>query len=119
MAYYNSFSDEMRKEVLDNFKFRNVIEDLNKNNLLYMVIEKIQQRKSSSKRTEQSRNGLCFRGMIRKFNEANNENPGEHFTPREIIRLMVDLMLVTEDKNSSNQTSSVQYTIRVVELEVC
>jgi type I restriction enzyme M protein len=36
--------------------------------------------------------------LIRQFNEANNENPGEHFTPREIIRLMVDLMLVTEDE---------------------
>jgi type I restriction enzyme M protein len=42
--------------------------------------------------------GSVFEELIRKFNEANNENPGEHFTPREIIRLMVDLMLVTEDE---------------------
>ena len=53
--------------------------------------------------------GYVFEELIRKFNEANNENPGEHFTPREIIRLMVDLMLVTEDKKlkQSNIISSI------------
>ena len=53
--------------------------------------------------------GYVFEELIRKFNEANNENPGEHFTPREIIRLMVDLMFVTEDEKlkQSNIISSI------------
>jgi len=98
MAYYNAFSDEMREEVLDNFKFRAVIEDLNKNNLLYMVVEKFSNINLHPDELSNHEMGYVFEELIRKFNEANNENPGEHFTPREIIRLMVDLMLVTEDE---------------------
>lgn len=37
--------------------------------------------------------GHIFEELIRKFNEATNENPGEHFTPRDVIRLMVEIML--------------------------
>lgn len=98
MAYYNAFSDEMREEVLDSFKFRNVIEDLNKNNLLYMVIERFSNVDLHPDELSNHEMGYVFEELIRKFNEANNENPGEHFTPREIIRLMVDLMFVTEDE---------------------
>ena len=98
MAYYNAFSDEMREEVLDSFKFRNVIEDLNKNNLLYMVIERFSNVNLHPDELSNHEMGYVFEELIRKFNEANNENPGEHFTPREIIRLMVDLMFVTEDE---------------------
>lgn len=109
MAYYNAFSDEMREEVLDNFKFRNVIEDLNKNNLLYMVIERFSNINLHPDELSNHEMGYVFEELIRKFNEANNENPGEHFTPREIIRLMVDLMLVTEDQKlkQSNIISSI------------
>ena len=109
MAYYNAFSDEMREEVLDNFKFRNVIEDLNKNNLLYMVIERFSNIDLHPDELSNHEMGYVFEELIRKFNEANNENPGEHFTPREIIRLMVDLMLVTEDEKlkQSNIISSI------------
>jgi type I restriction enzyme M protein len=88
----------MREEVLDNFKFRAVIEDLNKNNLLYMVVEKFSNINLHPDELSNHEMGYVFEELIRKFNEANNENPGEHFTPREIIRLMVDLMLVTEDE---------------------
>ena len=109
MAYYNAFSDEMREEVLDNFKFRNVIEDLNKNNLLYMVIERFSNVDLHPSVLSNHEMGYVFEELIRKFNEANNENPGEHFTPREIIRLMVDLMFVTEDEKlkQSNIISSI------------
>ena len=98
MAYYNAFSDEMREEVLDNFKFRDVIRDLDKNNLLYMVIERFSQIDLHPDKISNHDMGYVFEELIRKFNEQMNENPGEHFTPREIIRLMVDLMLVTEDE---------------------
>ena len=98
MAYYNAFSEEMRVEVLDNFKFRAIIDDLHKNNLLYMVVEKFANIDLHPNKLSNHEMGYVFEELIRKFNEANNENPGEHFTPREVIRLMVDLMLVTEDE---------------------
>ena len=98
MAYYNAFSEEMRVEVLDNFKFRAIIDDLHKNNLLYMVVEKFANIDLHPDKLSNHEMGYVFEELIRKFNEANNENPGEHFTPREVIRLMVDLMLVTEDE---------------------
>jgi len=98
MAYYNAFSEEMRVEVLDNFKFRAVIDDLHKNNLLYMVIERFSNIDLHPSSLDNHEMGYVFEELIRKFNEANNENPGEHFTPREVIRLMVDLMFVTEDE---------------------
>ncbi len=41
--------------------------------------------------------GYIFEELIRKFNEALNENPGEHFTPREVIRLMVNLLLAQDE----------------------
>jgi type I restriction enzyme M protein len=108
MAYYNAFSDEMRGEVLDNFKFRAVIEDLNKNDLLYMVVERFSNAPHLGELSNHDM-GYVFEELIRRFNEANNENPGEHFTPREVIRLMVDLMLVTEDEKlrKSNIISSI------------
>jgi len=103
MAYYNAFSDEMREEVLDNFKFRDVIRDLDKNNLLYMVIERFSNIDLHPDRISNHEMGYVFEELIRKFNEANNENPGEHFTPREIIRLMVDLMLVSEEEELAKE----------------
>src|SRR5438045_5444499 len=42
--------------------------------------------------------GYIFEELIRKFNEALNENPGEHFTPREVIRLMVNLLLAQDQR---------------------
>jgi len=42
--------------------------------------------------------GTVFEELIRKFNEALNENPGEHFTPRDVVHLMVDLMLAGDEK---------------------
>ena len=47
--------------------------------------------------------GYVFEELIRKFNEQSNENPGEHFTPREIIRLMVNLLMARIIKNCLKQ----------------
>ena len=51
-----------------------------------------------------------FEELIRKFNEALNENPGEHFTPREVIRLMVDLMLAGDEDASGARAWSAPST---------
>ena len=100
--YIAGFSDNMR-EVIERFDFDNTIKKLDEANLLYLVMERFKNidlhppsvgnAESSVSNAEM---GLIFEELIRKFNEASNENPGEHFTPREVIRLMVEL-LITQD----------------------
>ena len=95
LTYYNGFSPNMQ-EVLDNFEFRNTLARLAKHKLTYQVFEKFNSADLHPDQISNHQMGYVFEELLRKFNEANNENPGEHFTPREVIRLMTDLMLVTD-----------------------
>ena len=90
--YINLFSTNMR-EVIERFDFDNTIKKLDEANLLYQVMERFKNIDLHPDSVDNSEMGLIFEELIRKFNEASNENPGEHFTPREVIRLMVDLLI--------------------------
>ena len=94
--YLNGFSENMR-DVLDNFKLRNTIEDLHDAGLLYLIIQSFAQLDLHPNVITNHQMGSIFEELIRRFNEASNENPGEHFTPRDVVRLMVDLLLAGED----------------------
>ena len=96
--YITGFSENMR-EVIERFDFDNTIKKLDEANLLYQVMERFQNIDLHPDRVSTSEMGYIFEELIRKFNEASNENPGEHFTPREVIRLMVSLLMTldTED----------------------
>lgn len=89
--YINAYSPLMR-EIIDKFKFNAQIDALEEANLTYQVIEKFSEVDLHLDRVSNLDMGYVFEELIRKFNEASNENPGEHFTPREIIRLMVNLL---------------------------
>ena len=93
-AYINGFSDNMR-EVLEKFDFDNTIAKLDEAGLLFQVMERFADPKVDlhPDRVCNLQMGYIFEELIRRFNEALNENPGEHFTPREVIRLMVNLLL--------------------------
>lgn len=91
-AYINCFSPNMR-EVLEKFEFRNTISKLNEAGLLFLVLERFKSIDLHPDRISNHDMGYIFEELIRRFNEALNENPGEHFTPREVIRLMVNLLL--------------------------
>jgi type I restriction enzyme M protein len=91
-AYINCFSPNMR-EVLEKFDFGNTISKLNEAGLLFLVMERFRTIDLHPDRISNHDMGYIFEELIRRFNEALNENPGEHFTPREVIRLMVDLLL--------------------------
>src|SRR3989475_2160053 len=91
-AYINGFSDNMR-EVLEKFDFNNTITKLEEAGLLFLVMEKFKNIDLHPDKVSNIEMGYIFEELIRKFNEALNENPGEHFTPREVIRLMVNLLL--------------------------
>ncbi|MBI3977314.1 MAG: N-6 DNA methylase [Chloroflexi bacterium] len=102
-AHLNSFSDNMR-EVLEKFDFANTIARLEEAGLLFLVLERFKNVDLHPDGVGNLEMGYVFEELIRKFNEALNENPGEHFTPREVIRLMVNLLLVQDgDALSQNR----------------
>ena len=105
-AYINGFSDNMR-EVLEKFEFNNTITKLDEAGLLFLVLEKFKNIDLHPDVVPNLEMGYIFEELIRKFNEALNENPGEHFTPREVIRLMVNLLLA-QDQDALKQNHIVR-----------
>jgi type I restriction enzyme M protein len=94
--YIAGFSPNMR-EVLEKFDFDNTISKLDEAGLLFQVVERFKNVDLHLERVDNPTMGTIFEELIRKFNEALNENPGEHFTPRDVVHLMVDLMLAGDE----------------------
>ena len=94
--YIAGFSPNMR-EVLEKFDFDNTISKLDEAGLLFQVLERFKNVDLHPDRVDNPTMGTIFEELIRKFNEALNENPGEHFTPRDVVHLMVDLMLTGDE----------------------
>lgn len=90
--YINGFSEDV-KEIMDNFDIFAVIEKLNKAGLLYLVVQKFAEINMSADAINNLEMGYMFEELIRKFSEQSNETAGEHFTPREVIELMADVLL--------------------------
>ncbi len=90
--YVNGFSKNVR-EIIDNFQLEKTVTKLIKNNLLYKLIEKFTQVDLSPNNVSNHEMGYIFEELLRRFSEMSNETAGEHYTPREIIRLMVSLLL--------------------------
>jgi type I restriction enzyme M protein len=95
MQYINGFSENMR-EVLEKFSFPATISKANEKNILFLIVEKFKNVDLHPSQVSNFEMGTIFEELIRRFNEALNENPGEHFTPREVIHLMADLLLTTD-----------------------
>jgi type I restriction enzyme M protein len=94
--YIAGFSPNMR-EVLEKFDFDNTISKLDEAGLLFQVVERFKKIDLHPDKIDNATMGTIFEELIRKFNEALNENPGEHFTPRDVVHLMVDLMLAGDE----------------------
>jgi type I restriction enzyme M protein len=94
--YIAGFSQNMR-EVLEKFDFDNTISKLDESGLLFQVLERFKNVDLHPGKIDNPTMGTIFEELIRKFNEALNENPGEHFTPRDVVHLMVDLMLAGDE----------------------
>jgi type I restriction enzyme M protein len=103
--YIAGFSDNMR-EVIERFDFRNTITKLDDAGLLFLVMEKFKNIDLHPDVISNLEMGYIFEELIRKFNEASNENPGEHFTPREVISLMVSLLLA-QDKSALSEAGRI------------
>ncbi len=95
--YIAGFSPNMR-EVLEHFDFDNTISKLDEAGLLFKVLERFKNVDLHPDKIDNPTMGTIFEELIRRFNEALNENPGEHFTPRDVVHLMVDLMLAGDEE---------------------
>ncbi len=95
-SYVQGFSPEVR-DIFEKFKFHNQIDELARAKLLFLVTEKFAGIDLHPDKVSNNQMGYVFEELIRKFAEASNETAGDHFTPREVIRLMVNLLFVEDD----------------------
>ena len=94
-AYIQGFSGAVR-DIFERFDFYTQVALLHKCGLLYRVAEKFAQIDLHPDKVDNHQMGLVFEELIRKFVEISNETAGEHFTPREVIRLMVNLLFIED-----------------------
>ena len=95
-SYIQGYAEDVR-DIFERFDFANTVERLHKAGLLYLVTEKFAHLDLHPKQVDNVQMGLVFEELIRKFAEISNETAGEHFTPREVIRLMVNLLFIEDD----------------------
>lgn len=96
-SYIQGFSPAVR-DIFERFDFFTQIERLSKCGLLYQVTEKFVNIDMHPKVVSNGQMGTMFEELIRKFAEMSNETAGEHFTPREVIKLMVNLLFIEDDE---------------------
>lgn len=96
IAYINAFSSNVR-DIFEKYKIEDRIEELEQANLLFLVLQRLAEVDLHPKHVPSGEMGHIFEELIRKFAEASNETAGEHFTPREVIELMVDVLFVGDN----------------------
>jgi type I restriction enzyme M protein len=96
--YLGGFSENV-VEIIENFQIEKPIEKLKKNNRLFLLIDKFTEIDLHPDVISNRDMGLIFEELLRKFSEMSNETSGEHYTPRDVVRLLVSLVF-TEDKQS-------------------
>ena len=96
VSYIQGFSKDAR-EIFEYFNFAEFIGQLNDANLLYKVVQKVRLTDLSPKAISNHDMGLVFEELIRRFAESSNETAGEHFTPRDIVRLTTSLVFMEDD----------------------
>jgi len=97
VSYINGFSANVRR-IFDYFEFGNEIERMREANILYLVVSRFADIDLHPTAVPNAQMGLAFENLIRRFNELANETAGDHFTPREVIRLMINILFIGDDK---------------------
>ena len=95
-SYILGFSKDAR-EIFEYFNFAEFIGQLNDADLLWKVVQKVRSTDLSPKAISNHDMGLTFEELIRRFAEGSNETAGEHFTPRDIVRLTTSLVFMEDD----------------------
>ena len=96
VSYIQGFSSEVRR-IFEYFEFETEIEKMREANILYMVVSQFRRVDLHPSQVPNEQMGLIFENLIRRFNELANETAGDHFTPREVIRLMVSVLFINDD----------------------
>ena len=95
--YMKGFSDKART-IIDSFGFEDHIQKLEKADRLFLIVSKFAELDLRPEHVSNIEMGYIFEELIRRFNEASNEEAGDHFTPREVIRLMVDVLFTPDSE---------------------
>jgi type I restriction enzyme M protein len=95
-SYIQGFSKDAR-EIFEHFKFAEFIGQLDDANLLYKIVQQVRKTDLSPKAISNHEMGLVFEELIRRFAESSNETAGEHFTPRDIVRLTTSLAFMEDN----------------------
>lgn len=95
--YITKFSGNVRDIFLDKFLFTDQLKRLNDGGILWNVFERFTEIDLHPDKLSSIEMGYLFEELIRRFSEISNETAGEHFTPREVIRLIVDLLIANDD----------------------
>jgi type I restriction enzyme M protein len=107
VGYIEGFNQDAREIFIQRFKFGEQVDKLDESNLLYQVVSRFGEVDLHPDVVDTHMMGSIFEDLIRRFAEQANETAGEHFTPREVIRLMVDLVF-TEDNAVLSQPGVVK-----------
>ena len=97
VSYIKGFSKNVRT-IFEFFEFEAEIEKMREANILYLVVSKFCDVNLHPDNVPNEAMGLIFENLIRRFNELANETAGDHFTPREVIRLMVNILFINDDQ---------------------
>ena len=97
VSYIEGFSPNVR-DIFDRYEFTAQLSKLDENDLLLLVTQKFSQIDLHPDTVSNVEMGLIFEELIRKFAEASNETAGEHFTPRDVVKLLVSLLFATDDE---------------------
>ena len=95
--YIAGFSESAR-DIIVKFNFDTQVDRLAEHNLLYLVVSKFADLDMSPAKVSNLEMGYIYEELIRRFSELSNETAGEHFTPREVISLMVNLLFADDDE---------------------
>lgn len=109
-SYINGFSANVRR-IFEYFEFGNEIERMHDADILYLVVKEFCDVDLHPDKVPNDQMGLVFENLIRRFNELANETAGDHFTPREVIHLMVDLLFIGDD----NLLTKEGYAVRMLD----
>lgn len=96
LDYVGGFSESIR-DIFDYYKTIDLINDLARKNLLFLLVQKFSKVNLHPDVVSNADMGQAFEELIRRFSEQSNEKPGEHYTPRDAIRLAVDLLFATDE----------------------
>ena len=96
--YLNGYDENVR-EIIENFQLEKPIEKLNKNNRLFLLVDRMTEVDLHPDKIDNRLMGQIYEELLRRFSEMSNETSGDHYTPRDVVRLLVSLLFSGEEEN--------------------